>query len=198
MSPVSLPDHANVYRRIRRRELHSSRATLAVTIALVLIIVLVYFGAEIVLAFFAQPPLLIAMPALARTMVDLPAVSASVTVLIGIVAVLIGIVLMIAALSSARQARHLIDTDSTAAIVDNEVIASALARCAADASQLSPDNVRVSVSLRSAVVHLTPISGVPIDKDDVRTAVEEHLFSYHLTPSLSLTIIVSKAGKVGS
>lgn len=192
------PNQAEVYRRISRRELHSSRATLAIVLATVLILACVYLGAEIVLAFLGQPPLLSNVPAMGRWIVALTSYPASAVIAIGAVLALIGVFIVVASLLGGRRARHLIVSQTTAAIVDNEVIASALARHAARAGFLDPDSVRVTVSHRSAVVHLTPTSGVSIDRSAVAEAVDEQLQSYQLTPAMHSKVVVADAGKVGT
>ena len=84
------------------------------------------------------------------------------------------------------------------AIADNEVIASALARAAADAGDVDPDNSVVTVSHRRAVVTLTPTSGIGVSRTGVEEAVAEQLDDYGLRPSVRPRIIIEATGKVGA
>ncbi|PPF92656.1 hypothetical protein C5C19_19080, partial [Pseudoclavibacter sp. RFBH5] len=86
----------------------------------------------------------------------------------------------------------------TATVADNAVIASALARHAARAGHVSPDNVTVSVSHRRADVRLVPASGVPVDAASIEAAVTRQLEQYELTPRVTAKVRVAENGKVGA
>ena len=83
-------------------------------------------------------------------------------------------------------------------IVDNEVIASALAREAARAAGVAPDNARVTVTHRRATVHLTPTSGIPVNQTAALTAVRDQLNAYGLQRIVRPQIIIATRGKVGT
>ena len=199
---MDAPAHAVAYRRISRRETHSSRATLAIVVAVVVILLCAYFGAEIVLAMLSLPALLGTMPELARNIVQLPGTAGSTldiaVIAVGAVSAIVGVALIIASLTAGRRARHLIESESVSAVVDNEVIASALARHAAFAGNVDPDSVTVSVSHRTALVRLTPASGVAVDKNAVVSAVEEQLQNYRLKPSVRALVQINDSAKVGA
>lgn len=187
-----------LYRRIRRRETHSPRSSLSIVLAIILILACAWAATEIILRFIGQPPLLLTMPALAQAVVDVPMYPAGAVIAVGVVAALVGIILILAAILPGRQARHVVSTEHSAAIVDNEVIASALARHAARAGNVDPDNARVSVSHRTAIVRLTPASGMPIDRAAVSEAVDRQLESYGLVGSLRSKVLIDESGKVGA
>jgi hypothetical protein len=127
----------------------------------------------------------------------LPSLAAGALITAGAVLGVIGILLIIAALKPGRRGRHVIDAGDTAAVVNDEVIASALARSAASEAGLSPDRAVASVGRRSASVRITPISGLPIDRDAVQQAVRERAESLSLTPALRTRVTIAKNGKVG-
>ena len=188
----------SLYSRIIRRETHSPRSLLAIILAVILIVVLLWIGTEIVLALFGLPALLVApvdMFTSAVGVVDAPPEAVATA---GIVAAVIGLVLIVAAVSPGRRARHVLDTDRAATVVDNEVIASALARHASTAGNIDPDNATVSVSHRQADVHLTPTSGVPVNRGDVTAAVADQLDSYGLRPPVRARVHLAERGKVGA
>lgn len=187
-----------LYRRITRRETHSPRSTLAIALAVIVILACLFAGTEIVLALASQPPLLATPRTVVDFLVDVPQYSATTVIAVGVLAAIVGLVLVIAAILPGRTARHVVATDRSAAIVDNEVIASALARHAALAGNVDPDSVRVSVSHREAVVRVTPVSGLPVDRASVIAAVDRQLHGYGLRRSIRSTVVVSQSGKVGA
>jgi len=193
-----MSDQNALYRRISRRETRSPRSTLAIVVAIILIALFAWAGAEIILRLVSQPPLLVSMPALATRIVRLPSYPFALVILIGIVIAVVGLILMVVSITAGRLARHQVASERSAVIVDNEVIASALARHAAFAGNVDPDNVRVSVSHRTAVVRLTPASGIPVSKSEVEDAVSKQLDSYNLTPSVRSKVIIDQTGRIGS
>jgi hypothetical protein len=187
-----------LYRRITRRETHSPRSTLAIALAVIVILACLLAGTEIVLALASKPPLLATPRSAADFLVDVPRYSAATVIGVGVLAAIVGLALVIAAVAPGRTARHVVATDRSAAIVDNEVIASALARHAARAGQVDPDSVRVSVSHREAVVRVTPVSGLPVDRASVIAAVDRQLHDYGLRRSIRSKVVVAQSGKVGA
>jgi hypothetical protein len=187
-----------LYRRIRRRETHSSRSGLAITLAVIVILTCSYGIVEMVLHLAGQPALINDMFGAANAAAGLAAYTPGIVITTGALTALIGVIIMIASLTAGRRARHLIDTEMTSAMVDNAVIASALARHAAQTGKVSPDNATVSVSRRSAVVTLTPTFGTAIDASAVTRAVHAQLDSYALTPKVRPRVIIKEQAKVGS
>lgn len=185
-----------VYRRILRRETHSPRSTAAIILALVIIIICIYLGTEIVLALLSQRPLLITLPHLADALVILPQQPGLFVEGFGIVTALVGLILIGVALSPGRQSRHTLASTNTAAIVDDEVIASALARHAACAGNIHPDNVRVTISRQRAIVEVTPVSGLLVDRRAISDAVETQLRAYSLDESLRTHTVFRDRAKV--
>lgn len=188
----------SLYARIARRETHSPRSTLAITLAVVVILSCGYLGAEIILDLLGQPALLVAPTAMVAALIGLPGNVGGMMVVPAIVVTLISMVLIVLAFKAGRRPRHALKTDRTVTIVDDEVIASALARHASNAGYLAPDNARVSVSRSLATVHLTPTSGTPVDRQAVTKAVLEELSDYELIRQLQTTIVIHENGEVGA
>lgn len=193
-----MSDTTALYRRLIRRETHSPKSVLAIVLASIVILLCLWLGTELVLSLLGQPALLVAPVDMIASAGLLGEVIPGVLAAIGIVVALIGLVLIIAAFSAGRRARHSIDTERAATVVDNEVIASALARHASAAGNVSPDNARVSVSHRRAEVHLVPASGTKLDRDSITSAVEEQLTGYGLKPAVRSKIVVNGSGRVGA
>ncbi|MBC7595821.1 MAG: hypothetical protein H7288_18100 [Kineosporiaceae bacterium] len=191
---MSIP--SAIYRRIRRRETHSPRSTAAITLAIILITICTYTATEIVLAILSRRPLLITLPRLADALVILPKQPGLFVAGLGIVAALAGLILIGAALSPGRQGRRIMASTNTAAIVDDEAIASALARHAASAGNLHADNVRVTISRREAIVRVTPVSGLVVDRAAIADAVETQLRAYSLNAPLRTHIVFRDRAKV--
>lgn len=194
-----MTNQRNSYRRIVRRETHSPRSVLAITLAVVVILGLVLLFIECMLAFLNRPALLLA-PVDALTVIeDLPA-SAPESALVGagLTAAILGLVLVVVALSPGRLSMHVGQTARTALVVDNRAIASVLARRAAYAADLEPDHVVVSVSRRRADVTVQPVSGWPVNRDVITDAVSEEIARLDLTPALRPRVIVAGQGVVGA
>jgi hypothetical protein len=183
--------------RVIRRELHSSKAGLAITLAVLAIIALAWLGTESVLAALGRPALLLTPTAMATGIRGLAAVQTGILVAAGVVLALIGLILVIAALTAGRRGRHIITAGGTAAVVNDEVIGSALVRTAAATAGISPDRAIATVGRRSATVRITPISGVSIDHAAVQHDVQTAADGFDLTPSIRTKVVIDKRGKVG-
>ena len=186
------------YPRILRRETHSSRSVAAITVAVVLVLLAAWLATEAVLRLLSLPALLANPAGMAGVVADAPAVDPALLLPIGIAAALIGLVLVIIAVLPGRLARHHFTTDRSAVVVDNEVIASSIARHAAHAGGVSPDNASVGVSHRVATVTLRPSSGYPVDADAIRAATAQEIDRIDVRPGLTARVVVAAAGKVGA
>jgi hypothetical protein len=194
-----MTDSTALRRRIVRRETHSPRSALAIGTAILLALVCAYAVAEFLLHFLGQPPLVVAPADMLTALVGLPAaVAVPLLVLAGSVLALIGLILIVAALAPGRLARHVLDTERAATVVDNEVIASALARTAARVANISPDSVRATVSHTKAEVRVTPSTGLPIDPHAVSEAIDDQLAASPLRPRLRARVVIERHGKVGA
>lgn len=188
----------STYSRIARRETHSPRSILAIALAVILILAAAYAVIEIILAIAGQKPLLVTPGNAAKGLVGAATVPVWLLIVAGIVLALIGLCLILASVTSGRRARHVIQTDRAVTVIDNEVIASALARHASHAGNTDPDNTRVSVSHNRAVVEITPANGRVLDEHRIKDAVDAQLATYDVSPKLTSKIDITKTGKVGA
>lgn len=188
----------STYSRIARRETHSPRSVLAITVAVIVIVAAAYAVTEIILSIGRQEPLLTTPGNAAHGLVAANTLPVWILIGAGAILAVVGLWLVVMSFTSGRRARHLIHTDRALTVIDNEVIASALARHASYAGNSDPDNTRVSVSHRRAVVEMTPATGRNLDKSRIKDAVDEQLAAYGVTPPLRSKIAIKKTGKVGA
>lgn len=189
--------------RILHRETHSSRAVVA-TVAAVLVIGLAAYGLlEAAVHAIGQPAWLIEPQVAAERLVALPAgIPPLLLGAIGAVLAMFGLVFLLNGVLPGRRARHLLGGDPNAAgpavVVDDEVIASSLARRARLAANVTPEQVMVIVSQRRAEVNVRPTSGVPVDADAVLAAVQSELDAMALEPAPEVHVTVAPSGVIGA
>jgi len=197
-----LEEHNPDMGRILRRETHSSRAAVA-TAAAVLVIGLSAYGLlEAAVHAIGQPAWLIEPQVAAERLVALPAgISPLLLGAIGAVLAMFGMVFFLNGVLPGRRARHLLGRGRTAGpavVVDDEVIASSLARRARLAVNVTPEQVMVMVSQRQVVVNVRPTSGVPVDGDAVLAAVQSELGAMALEPAPEVVVNVASSGVIGA
>jgi hypothetical protein len=188
-------------RRVVYRETHSSRAAVAV-VAAVLVMGLAGYGLlESAVHAIGQPAWLIEPQLAAERIVALPA---GVPPLLlgagGAVVAMVGLFFLLNAVLPGRRARHVLNCggSSTAVVVDDEVIASALARSARLAANVTPEQVMVVVSQRQVIVNVRPTSGVPVTENAVLAAVQDELREMSLDPLPEVRVNISTAGVIGA
>lgn len=179
------------FRRIVRRETHSPR-TVAMFIAVALLIAaLGYIGVEIVLFLLSQPALLLGPAAAATWIIGLPTAQPGWLVVTGgVVLALLGLVFLFLALAPGRLSKHEMQFGERAVVVDNGVIASSLAQHISDETGLSRNDITVGVSHRTVDVTIRPGLGVPLDAAPVEDIVNTEMSSYQLTPSVKTRVRV--------
>lgn len=189
----------STYQRIRRRATRSPRSVAAITLAVVVMATLAWLAVEIVLAMLDLPPLLVAPAEMAAALVAVTSVPGAMLMGAGLLIALVGAVLTALAVAPGRRGRHLMESPRRVVVVDDDVIASAIARHAASVAGVGPDQARVTVSRRRVDVHLTPTSGFPIDRAAVLNVVGDALDSYRLEPALEPPrLSVAEQGRVGA
>ncbi|MWV57459.1 DUF6286 domain-containing protein [Rathayibacter sp. VKM Ac-2754] len=199
MSPAPSPRDAAPdarYRRFLRRETHSSRSAAQIVVLLLVALVAAYVGAEAVLAVFGAAPLLIAPSALLAAIVgvgDLAQVA-----LLGIAAgvAVLALILLVLALGPGHRARHTIEDDRLAVVVDDGVIASALARSARTVARSRREDTSASLGRRTAVIEITPASGIAVDQAAVQSAVDDEITRIAPQPATRASVRVASSGRI--
>ncbi|KIU01851.1 DUF6286 domain-containing protein [Frigoribacterium sp. MEB024] len=189
---------ASLYKRIVRRETHSSRAGIAITLAVLLIVALAWIGTEAVLEAVGTAPLLLAPTDLVGSTLDAASAPVGVLTAVAVVVALIGLVLIVVSLAPGRRGRRGGRAERTVAVVDDRVIARSLARTASYAGDVDPSQVSVSVGKRSALIEVTRTSGRQTDVRSIDEAVRDELDAYDFSPALRHKVKLSEKGTVGS
>ncbi|MDQ0925099.1 hypothetical protein QF038_003607 [Pseudarthrobacter sp. W1I19] len=189
--------------RILRRETHSSRAVVATAAAVLVIVFAAYGLLEAGVHAIGQPAWLIEPQVAAERLVALPAgIPPLLLGAIGAVLAMFGLVFFLNGILPGRRARHLLarggNADGPAVVVDDEVVASSLARRARLAANVTPEQVMVVVSQRQVVVNVRPTSGVPVDPDAVLAAVGSEVAAMALNPSPEVHVNVAPTGVIGA
>jgi hypothetical protein len=146
-----------------------------------------------------QPPWLMDPLTAAERVVALPAgIPPLLLGVTGAVVTMAGLFFFLNAVLPGRRARHLFPDRRAAVVVDDEVIAAALARRARLAANVTPEQVMVVVSRNKVVVNVRPTSGMPLRQDTVLEAVRRELQDMGPTPMPEVRIQVATAGVVGA
>ncbi len=185
--------------RILRRETYSSRAAASVVAAVLVAILCGYALLEAAVRAIGQPPWLVAPQAAAERIIALPAgIPPLLLGVIGAVFAMAGLIFLLHAVLPGHRARHVLRTPNAAVVVDDEVIAAALARQARLAANVTQEQVMVIVSRSRVLLNIRPTSGVPLDQEVILAAVRQELQDMRLSPTPDVSINVARTGVVGA
>ncbi len=182
-----------VLRRVVRRETHSPRSVAFAVVVLLTIVACLYLAVETVLSLASQPALLIrpidALAWLAALPTDVPvgAVIAG-----GLAVAVVGVWLILLAVTPGRLSKHEMDAGGRAALVDNGVLAAAIAQRVSDETGLARDRVTVGVAHRSVDVSVKPGAGIPVDRAQVNAVAEAELSGFKLARPLRTRVRVER------
>lgn len=190
-------------RRVVYRETHSPRAVVSVVAAALVLVLAAYGVLESGVHAVGQPAWLIEPQVAAQRIVDLPAgTSPLLLAAIGGVLAMVGLIFLLSGILPGKRARHLLaggrEEGLPAVVVDDEVIASSLARRARLAANVTPEQVMVIVSRRQVLVNVRPTSGVPVEQDRVLEAVRDELDQMLLEPAPVPRVNVTPSGVIGA
>lgn len=186
------------YRRILRRETHSSRSAATIVVLIALLVVSAWVGIESVYAGLGMRALLFSPVDVLRTLVTAASSQAAIVIAAGIVCAIVGVILVIVGITAGRRGRHTVDDPRVAVVIDDQVIAAALARRSRVAAALAPGQVNAWVSKRSARITVTPATGTKADDRAVLEAAREHLLETSYTPPITADVRVADAGRIGA
>ncbi len=110
---------------------------------------------------------------------------------------LLGVLLLGTALRAGRRPRHALDSERSAVVVDDEVIAAAVSALARRTARLAPGQVTTTVGRRSVHVQVRPTSGMPVDGAAISTAVERELTGYATDRRITPRVTISREGVLG-
>lgn len=192
--------------RIVRRETRPSRALAAILAAVLVGMFAAYGLLEAGVHAVGHPSWLIEPHVAARRITALPdGLPPSLLGAGGGVLAMVGLFFLLQAVLPGRRARHALEVgrlgipaDSVAVVVDDEVIASALARRARIAANVTPEQVMVVVSHKQILVNVRPTSGAPVSEDAVLAAVRDELVSMAPLPFPEVRVVIAGAGVIGA
>jgi hypothetical protein len=186
-------------RRILDRETRSSRAAVSGIAAVVVIILCGYGLLEAAVRAIGQPPWLIDPQTAAERIIALPQGMPPLLLgVIGAVTAMAGLFFFLNAVLPGRRARHLLPDRRAGVVVDDEVIASALARRARLAANVTQEQVMVIVAQRQVTVNVRPTSGVPVSENAVLAAVLDELREMAPEPMPEVRVNVAASGVIGA
>ncbi|MGM1017886.1 MAG: hypothetical protein ACQEW8_10150 [Actinomycetota bacterium] len=160
-----------VYRRVLRRETHRGRTVASVVVASILVLVLL-----VVLAggiWWAVDPAVRAGSDAAVAGLAAALDGRIVLLVAGIAAVVLALVLVALALLPGRRARRARDAERVALLVDDGILADAVADQIAMRCGLTAAQVSTVVGRRSVTATITPTSGAPLDRDAALAAITD-------------------------
>lgn len=185
--------------RVLRRETRPSRAVVSMIAAVLVSVVCGYALLETGVRAIGQPPWLVDPLTAAERVVALPAgIPPLLLGVTGAVVTMAGLFFFLNAVLPGRRARHLFPDRRAAVVVDDEVIAAALARRARLAANVAKEQVMVVVSRNRITVNVRPTSGVPLRPDAVLEAVRREVEEMGPWPMPEVRIQVATAGVVGA
>ncbi|WP_150954052.1 DNA/RNA endonuclease G [Microbacterium testaceum] len=174
-----------VLRTVVRRETHSPRTTAMLVVVVLLILALAYAAVEIILDLSGAQPLLVAPGEALNAVVAAPTALMPVAFVVGgVILAVLGLIVLVLALKPGRLSRHEMSWGERAVVVDNGVVASALAQHLSNESGIAREDIVVGVAHRAVDVTVRPPVGIPVDEAQLRRIVEEEVTLYKLSPAV--------------
>ncbi|SDO35898.1 hypothetical protein SAMN04487848_0566 [Microbacterium sp. ru370.1] len=182
-----------VLRTVVRRETHSPRTVAMLVVVALLLLALAYAAVEIILALTGAQPLLVSPGEALNAVVAAPTALMPVAFIVGgVVLAILGLVVLVIALKPGRLSRHEMEWGERAVVVDNGVVASALAQHLSNESGIARDDIVVGVAHRAVDVTVRPPVGIPVDEAQLRRIVDEEVAAYKLTPAVRTHLRVER------
>ncbi|PNW08913.1 DNA/RNA endonuclease G [Microbacterium testaceum] len=182
-----------VLRTVVRRETHSPRTVAMLVVVVLLLLVLAYAAVEIILDLAGAQPLLVSPGEALNAVVAAPtALMPAAFIGGGVVLVIVGLIVLVLALKPGRLSRHEMSWGERAVVVDNGVVASALAQHLSNESGIARDDIVVGVAHRSVDVTVRPPVGIPVDEAQLSRIVDEEVTSYKLSPAVRTHLRVQR------
>jgi hypothetical protein len=185
-------------KRMIRRDTHSSRSVPAIVAASLLLVTFLWLALESVLWLLKDQPLLASPAQLRQWLVGLPATTlpAGMTAA-GVGLGIVGLLVIGLAVGKGRRSRRALASGRTATVVDDDVIAAAVSSRTRLAAGLAPGQVTTTVGGRSVRVQVRPTSGVPLDLESIKTALDGELAACALDRPVTSSVRVLNEGAVG-
>ncbi|MGF6822564.1 putative anti-sigma-YlaC factor YlaD [Microbacterium sp. ZKA21] len=177
-----------VYRRVLRRETHASRTTSSV-VAVAVLIVLIVGGIGVMTWSVLDVGVAHRVTALST------GAGVGTLIAVGCVAIVLAVVFLAAAVLPGRRARRARTLAAHALLVDDGVLADAVADAVASRCGLDRSQVSAVVGRRSVRVEIVPTSGSVVDEDSAGQAARR-VFD-ELGFAVEPTVVVRDRGVIG-
>lgn len=180
-------------RRVVRRETHSPRTVAMFVAVILLMLLLAYVAVEIILSLAAQPALLVGPGAGVAWLVALPGSEPVPAVIAGgVVLGLLGLVFVVLAITPGRLSKQEMRWGERAVVVDNGVIAASLAQHVSAETGLLRQDVHVGVAHRTIDITVRPGSGIPLDASEVKAIADAEVATYQLARPVTTRVRVDR------
>lgn len=190
-------NQTRLIRRVNLQETRSSRAAVSIASAVVLLLVVLWLAVELVLSLTSNSALLMSPATLAQGMVDVATQTPpGALIAAGVLLALVGFALVALAVLPGTKPRHIMGSQRSAIVIDNEVVAAAVSRTARTVARLAPDQVTSSVGRKRIDVTVRPGSGRTVDLEVIKEAVEAEVAGYELSRRLNIGLQFSGQGAV--
>lgn len=183
---------------IKARELTSGRSPAAIVLAVLIIVVCGYALFEASLKALGQEPLIATPETWWRWISTLPGdANDYALVAVGTVLILVGLTFFIHGVRTGHRARHSIECEEAVLVVDDQVLAAALARRTRLDAAVGEGQVLVIINGDRVEVQIRPTSGTPLSADTVLAGLEEELRINRVAPLLQVRVRISEGGVIG-
>lgn len=188
-----------VLRRVVRRETHSSRSVAFAVVVVAGVVVSLFFAIETVLSLVDRPAMLVRPVDALAWVGRLPTALPSGAVIAGGLAVAaVGVWLLFLAVLPGRLSKHELVAGGRAAVVDNGVLAAAVAQRVSDETGLARDRVTVGVAHRSVDISVKPGAGIPVERGEILALAEAELSAFALVRPLRTRVRIERADEAAS
>lgn len=160
----------STYRRLMRRQGHSSGSVVAITVASVIIAGCLYTGTELVLELTGRQPLLAAPSAVVRTVSQVNQIGPAILFTVGVLMAVPILVLVLVALLPGRLARHEAGSHRPSVTVDDETVPA------------GPASADVPASRHKAAVRVDPETRAVTNRFTAAKAIAEAIAYDALPP----------------
>lgn len=185
-----------VLMRVVRRETHSPRTVMTVIVLVLIATAAVYSGIEIVLHLLGARPMLVSPGAALAWAESLPGAEPRAAIVAAAAGVaVVGVILLWLAVAPGRRPKHALGVSTHAVVVDNAVVASAVAERVRRELDLPKAAVVVGIGHHSADVTVRPEPGQVIDRARVRSIAETELDGYTASPRLKVRARVQQSAE---
>lgn len=178
---------SSVLNRVIRRETHSSRTAPTVIVLVVVIFAALFLGIELVLFLLDRGALLASPGTMLSWLMDVPKLEPrNVVIAVSLVVGIVGLLLVWAAISPGRLTKHQLAEGSHSVIIDNGVIASAIAERVSRELNVPKKDVIVGVGHHHADVTVRARPEYDIDPAQIKDAAQKELAEFGMSPTISI------------